>query len=162
MTDDYTTNSPYLTYTFLFRKVGRMYFLSWEWPSGPRAILELPGSSQNDQSKSMNFVSNEFSYLELIGGTGGIRTHSREGTKTVPPRMKDLLTILSTGGIKPRALRFISEGRGFDHASFLGIDVTGRAVKNVLIGYLKIDVTALFHRGASIMSYCCYPVLLPS
>ena len=27
MKDDYTTNSHYLTYTFLFRKVGRMYFL---------------------------------------------------------------------------------------------------------------------------------------
>ena len=28
MKDDYTTNSHYLTYTFLFRKVGRMYFLN--------------------------------------------------------------------------------------------------------------------------------------
>ena len=28
MEDDYTTNSHYLTYTILFRKVGRMYLLS--------------------------------------------------------------------------------------------------------------------------------------
>ena len=28
MKDDYTTNSHYLTHTFLFRKVGRMYFLN--------------------------------------------------------------------------------------------------------------------------------------
>ena len=28
MKDDYTTSSHYLTYTFLFRKVGRMYFLN--------------------------------------------------------------------------------------------------------------------------------------
>ena len=28
MKDDYNTNSHYLTYTFLFRKVGRMYFLN--------------------------------------------------------------------------------------------------------------------------------------
>ena len=28
MEDDYTTNSHYITYTFLFRKVGRMYFLN--------------------------------------------------------------------------------------------------------------------------------------
>ena len=28
MKDDYTTNSHYLIYTFLFRKVGRMYFLN--------------------------------------------------------------------------------------------------------------------------------------
>ena len=28
MTDDFTTNSHYLIYTFLFRKVGRMYFLN--------------------------------------------------------------------------------------------------------------------------------------
>ena len=28
MKDDYTTNSHYLTYTFLFRKVGRMYSLN--------------------------------------------------------------------------------------------------------------------------------------
>ena len=28
MCDDYNTNSHYLTYTFLFRKVGRMYFLN--------------------------------------------------------------------------------------------------------------------------------------
>ena len=28
MKDDYTTNSQYITYTFSFRKVGRMYFLS--------------------------------------------------------------------------------------------------------------------------------------
>ena len=28
MKDDYTTNSHYLTYTFLFGKVGRMYFLN--------------------------------------------------------------------------------------------------------------------------------------
>ena len=28
MRDDYTTNSHYLTHTFLFRKVRRMYFLS--------------------------------------------------------------------------------------------------------------------------------------
>ena len=26
MKDDYNTNSHYLTYTFLFKKVGRMYF----------------------------------------------------------------------------------------------------------------------------------------
>ena len=30
MRDDYTTNSHYLTYTFLFRKVGRMYILNVE------------------------------------------------------------------------------------------------------------------------------------
>ena len=30
MKDDYTTNSHYLTYTLLFRKVGRMYFLNLE------------------------------------------------------------------------------------------------------------------------------------
>ena len=28
MKDDFTTNSHYLIYTFLFRKVGRMYFLN--------------------------------------------------------------------------------------------------------------------------------------
>ena len=28
MKDDYTTNSHYLTHIFLFRKVGRMYFLN--------------------------------------------------------------------------------------------------------------------------------------
>ena len=28
MEDDYTTNPYYLTYTFLFIKVGRMYFLN--------------------------------------------------------------------------------------------------------------------------------------
>ena len=28
MKDDYNTNSYYLNYTFLFRKVGRMYFLN--------------------------------------------------------------------------------------------------------------------------------------
>ena len=28
MKDDYNTNSHYLTYTFLFRKVVRMYFLN--------------------------------------------------------------------------------------------------------------------------------------
>ena len=28
MKDDYTTNSHYLTHTFLFRKIGRMYFLN--------------------------------------------------------------------------------------------------------------------------------------
>ena len=28
MKDDYNTNSHYLTYTFIFRKVGRMYFLN--------------------------------------------------------------------------------------------------------------------------------------
>ena len=28
MKDDYNTNSHYLTHTFLFRKVGRMYFLN--------------------------------------------------------------------------------------------------------------------------------------
>ena len=28
MKDDYTTNSHYLTHTFLFRKVGRIYFLN--------------------------------------------------------------------------------------------------------------------------------------
>ena len=28
MKDDYTTNSHYLTYTFLFKRVGRMYILN--------------------------------------------------------------------------------------------------------------------------------------
>ena len=28
MKDDYTTNSHYITYTFIFRKVGRMYFFN--------------------------------------------------------------------------------------------------------------------------------------
>ena len=28
MKDDFTTNSHYLIYTFLFRKVGRMYFVN--------------------------------------------------------------------------------------------------------------------------------------
>ena len=30
MKDDYTTNSDYINYTFLFRKVGRRYFLNSE------------------------------------------------------------------------------------------------------------------------------------
>ena len=32
--DDYTTNSHYITYTFVFKKVGRMYFLN-SFTSGP-------------------------------------------------------------------------------------------------------------------------------
>ena len=41
MKDDFTTNSHYLIYTFLFRKVGRMYFVNL----GVKGLtLSLPSS----------------------------------------------------------------------------------------------------------------------
>ena len=57
MKDDYNTNSHYLTYTFLFRKVGRMYF------SSPFICLLL-SCSWLTSSSSLALVS--FSSLSLF------------------------------------------------------------------------------------------------
>ena len=42
MEDDYTTNSHYLTYTFLFVGLENVLFLTWEWKGYPIKLTHVP------------------------------------------------------------------------------------------------------------------------
>ena len=52
MKDDFTANSHYLIYTFLFRKVGRMYFLNL----GVKGLNKVHNNWNGAYHRSRNYV----------------------------------------------------------------------------------------------------------
>ena len=53
--DDYAKNSHFLTYTFLFRKVGRMYFLNLG-VNGLKLVVGISGSLLVDLSTELDIL----------------------------------------------------------------------------------------------------------